>query len=145
MDLDRIHGFSHQIQGLFVLIVPALALLPICLIPKFQGLTWHRRVNTTAKALAVTGILSVLVGGLLDGWSSSIIVNRKSSCLSNMKQLGIGVLMYAQNWDEHFPPSNKWGDLAAPHLGSGEHDDLFKCPKATLPFGYGFNRAMDRV
>ena len=33
---------------------------------------------------------------------------RTAMCLSHMNQVGKGIIMYAQDWDEQFPPANAW-------------------------------------
>ncbi|MGC8832728.1 MAG: DUF3352 domain-containing protein, partial [Armatimonadota bacterium] len=33
---------------------------------------------------------------------------RQATCMSNMKQLALAMLQYAQDWDEKLPPANRW-------------------------------------
>ena len=35
---------------------------------------------------------------------------------SNMKQLGLGLLQYTQDYDENFPPANGWHDAVYPYV-----------------------------
>jgi prepilin-type N-terminal cleavage/methylation domain-containing protein len=49
------------------------------------------------------------------------------ACLSNTKQLGVGVLMYSQDYDEHFPPAEKWMTVSVPYI---KNPALFLCPTA---------------
>jgi prepilin-type processing-associated H-X9-DG protein len=62
-----------------------------------------------------------------------------------MTQLARGVVAYAQDWDEHFPPADKWGDFISKRPELAGNSNLFKCPAADSRFGYGFNRALDRI
>jgi len=44
---------------------------------------------------------------------------RQTSCLSNMKQLGMGALMYAQDHGNMYPPAPSWLAEIQPYLPSG--------------------------
>lgn len=52
------------------------------------------------------------------------------ACLSNMKDLGRSALMYAQDYDEHFPPAEKWMTLTMPYTHPQVNNTLFRCPTA---------------
>ena len=68
-----------------------------------------------------------------------------SQCLSNIKQLSIGALMYAQDNDERLPASASWAsaiepkprETATPYSYAGI--DPFRCPAAESPASYGMN------
>ena len=60
-----------------------------------------------------------------------------TTCISNSKQLGLGLLMYATDFDDRLPPAQSWRTLSLPYLRSND----FQCPKASTPWSYGFNRA----
>jgi prepilin-type processing-associated H-X9-DG protein len=47
------------------------------------------------------------------------------SCLSNAKQLGLGVLMYVQDYDERFP--RKSDSFKSPILPYVKNEDIFRC------------------
>lgn len=47
-------------------------------------------------------------------------------CQSNLKQLSLGVLMYAQDHNDEFPPPDKWMDSILPYIKDPE---LLKCPR----------------
>jgi prepilin-type processing-associated H-X9-DG protein len=55
-----------------------------------------------------------------------------------LKQLALGVLMYAQDWKEQFPPADRWMDDTWPYV---RQDAVFRCPMAPRReiFSYGFN------
>jgi prepilin-type processing-associated H-X9-DG protein len=64
----------------------------------------------------------------------------QASCASNLKQLAIGMLMYAQDYDEHFPPAERWSELIYPYV---KNEQVFRCPgDPKLECGYAFNRAL---
>jgi prepilin-type processing-associated H-X9-DG protein len=49
-----------------------------------------------------------------------------AACLSNMKQLGLAAMMYAQDWDETLP-SEEWPQQLQPYL---KNTQVLKCPSA---------------
>jgi len=63
-----------------------------------------------------------------------------TDCLSNLKQLGLGILMYAQDHDETLPHADKWCDELMPYL---KNEEILRCPQAPeLECGYAFNVAL---
>jgi prepilin-type processing-associated H-X9-DG protein len=48
------------------------------------------------------------------------------SCMSNMRQLGLGLLMYAQDYDERLPNSLEWPAVLLPYVRG---ESLFHCPQ----------------
>lgn len=64
---------------------------------------------------------------------------RAISCLSNIKQQGLGLMMYAQDYDEKLPPKDaKWMDVLVPYT---KEEKVFHCPSLKSPddFGYAFS------
>lgn len=62
---------------------------------------------------------------------------RQSNCLANLKQLGLGAMMYAQDHDETLPDADRWMDQLEPYI---ENEALLKCPAALdLEYGYAMN------
>lgn len=43
---------------------------------------------------------------------------RQVSCMSNLKQLAVGNLMYVQDYDEHFPIASTWQENMTPYTKS---------------------------
>lgn len=64
-----------------------------------------------AICLIVLLILAVLFPVYGDRGAGSA---RKSASISNAKQVALGMIMYAADWDEHLPPSNHWEDRLYP-------------------------------
>jgi len=68
------------------------------------------RVNVLPKAftlielLVVIAIISILAAILFPVFARARENARRSSCMSNLKQMGLGILMYTQDYDEKFPP-----------------------------------------
>lgn len=68
---------------------------------------------------------------------------RKTTCMANVKQLNLGLMMYVQDFDEVSPPAAKWSDAI---FGYIKAPLIFNCPahSTTLP-GYALNRQVDRI
>jgi prepilin-type N-terminal cleavage/methylation domain-containing protein len=116
---------------------------------------------TLIELLVVIAIIAILAAILFPVFAQAREQARKTSCLSNVKQLGLGVLMYTQDYDETPPyayrpdPQGKgwWGDVIDPYIkmrgaGAGQGDPhgaaFWHCPDDTLTFepgtpSYGVN------
>lgn len=62
-----------------------------------------RRGFTLIELLVVIAIIAILAAILFPVFARAREQARKTSCLSNEKQLGLGFLMYAQDYDEFLP------------------------------------------
>jgi prepilin-type N-terminal cleavage/methylation domain-containing protein/prepilin-type processing-associated H-X9-DG protein len=62
-----------------------------------------RRGFTLIELLVVIAIIAILAAILFPVFAQAREAARKASCISNLKQIGMGVLMYAQDYDEEFP------------------------------------------
>ncbi len=66
--------------------------------------------------------------------------SQQRSCLANLKQLGLGVMMYAQDNDQKLPDAGKWRDQILPYT---QNEQIFKCPAAPdLECAYAMNAAL---
>src|SRR6478752_2704274 len=66
---------------------------------------------TLIELLVVIAIIAILAAILFPVFAQARDQARKTTCLSNMKQLGLGVMMYLQDYDELFPTSGaSWWD-----------------------------------
>jgi prepilin-type N-terminal cleavage/methylation domain-containing protein/prepilin-type processing-associated H-X9-DG protein len=61
---------------------------------------------TLVELLVVIGIIAVLVGLLLPSLARARENARRTQCLSNLRQLGAGMMMYAQEHKGRLPNSN---------------------------------------
>lgn len=121
------------------------------------GVLALRRINESAgkfagQSMAVAGIVASVVGAvclvaivasttnLFDRYH---LKSTNTTCISNEKQLVIGVLMYSQDYDEHYPRVANWNDGIFPYI---KNTTVFSCPSAgsTVP-NYGMNRALDGI
>jgi prepilin-type N-terminal cleavage/methylation domain-containing protein len=89
----------------------------------------RRPAFTLIELLVVIAIIAILAAILFPVFASARENARKITCVSNLKQLGTSVLMYAQDYDENLPnnyagkkDTNLWSDLA----GSGLMDPYLK-------------------
>ncbi len=96
--------------------------------------------NSPITKLACTLTLLVASLGAVHAVKESAKEDNAKTCMSNQKQLALGFLMYAQDYDEKFPPANRWADGTTPYLKSKA---VYNCPEVK-EFGYAFSTAMSR-
>jgi prepilin-type processing-associated H-X9-DG protein len=71
----------------------------------------------------------------------SAVVTR-SQCLDHMKSLALAMLMYVQDYDELFPPADKWCDVTYPYVKGWE---FYRCPADAAQFSYAMNHKLSRL
>jgi prepilin-type N-terminal cleavage/methylation domain-containing protein/prepilin-type processing-associated H-X9-DG protein len=76
-----------------------------------------RKGFTLIELLVVIAIIAILAAILFPVFAQAREKARSASCLSNLKQLGLGMTMYAQDYDETFPQW-QWDH----HYSSGSTD-----------------------
>jgi prepilin-type N-terminal cleavage/methylation domain-containing protein/prepilin-type processing-associated H-X9-DG protein len=96
---------------------------------------------TLIELLIVIAIIAVLAAILFPVFSQAKESAKKSSCLSNSKQLGLGILLYAGDAEEVLPPTQNgdsvlWPDLLEPYVKSKK---VRVCPDDTATNSYGLN------
>ena len=72
-----------------------------------------RRAFTLIELLVVIAIIAILAAILFPVFAQAREKARTTSCLSNMKQTALGVMMYVQDYDETMMPS-KIANVASP-------------------------------
>ncbi|MCX6366642.1 MAG: DUF1559 domain-containing protein [Armatimonadetes bacterium] len=92
----------------------------------------RRRVAfTLIELLVVIAIIAILAAILFPVFAQARAKARQTSCLSNLKQVGTGLMMYTQDYDEVLPANStlgtngitdpRWPDAATAHsAGLGE-------------------------
>ncbi len=92
-----------------------------------------RKGFTLIELLVVIAIIAILAAILFPAFAKARESARRASCSSNMKQMGLAILQYAQEYDEHYPMryqgpkdhEHGWNQTVQPYLKSV---DLFRCP-----------------
>src|SRR5690349_17383723 len=64
---------------------------------------------TLIELLVVIAIIAILAAILFPVFAQARDKPRQASCLSNQKQLALGILQYTQDYDEIFPIGHKQG------------------------------------
>ncbi|MEO7719030.1 MAG: DUF1559 domain-containing protein [Capsulimonas sp.] len=91
----------------------------------------RRKAFTLIELLVVIAIIAILAAILFPVFAKAREKARQISCLSNLKQLGLGMLQYNQDSDESFPRSNcppdrdNWAQVIYPYVKSM---NVYKCP-----------------
>jgi prepilin-type N-terminal cleavage/methylation domain-containing protein/prepilin-type processing-associated H-X9-DG protein len=101
-----------------------------------RGISW--RGFTLIELLVVIAIIAVLAAILFPVFARARENARRTSCQSNLKQIGLGLLQYTQDYDETLTLSfygssgdsnnagnYKWMDAIFPYVKS---EQLFTCP-----------------
>jgi prepilin-type N-terminal cleavage/methylation domain-containing protein/prepilin-type processing-associated H-X9-DG protein len=102
---------------------------------------------TLIELLVVIAIIAILAAILFPVFAQAKEAAKKTGCLSNQKQIGLGVTMYIGDYDDTYPmdqytsptyDQTRWFDMIYPYIKNGEkfaHNNrasgsggLFQCP-----------------
>jgi prepilin-type N-terminal cleavage/methylation domain-containing protein/prepilin-type processing-associated H-X9-DG protein len=95
-----------------------------------------KRGFTLIELLVVIAIIAILAAILFPVFAKAREKARQASCSSNVKQLMLAILMYAQDYDEKLPSNAygvagitySWTDVILPYI---KNDQIFSCPSAS--------------
>ena len=93
---------------------------------------------TLIELLVVIAIIAILAAILFPVFAQARAKARQTACLSNMRQIGTSIMMYVQDYDETYPPSQvnidppapansvmSWPTLIFPYV---KNEGIFVCP-----------------
>ena len=101
-----------------------------------SSLRYRNSGFTLIELLVVIAIIAILASILFPVFARARENARRSSCSSNMKQIGLGIMQYTQDYDERMPAGRMavsglddqggaWPCLLQPYVKSYE---VFRCP-----------------
>jgi prepilin-type N-terminal cleavage/methylation domain-containing protein/prepilin-type processing-associated H-X9-DG protein len=107
--------------------------------PGEKNLSRHESGFTLIELLVVIAIIALLAAILFPVFARARENGRRAGCQSNLKQLGLGILQYTQDYDEKLPLGNTnfgwagqtyyaatgWGGMIYPYVKSTQ---VFTCP-----------------
>lgn len=109
-------------------------------VPGASAFTNRASAFTLIELLVVIAIIAILAAILFPVFAKARDKARQATCQSNMKQIGLGILQYAQDADETLPPASfkngsfvtGWDLMSAAYMGSGVRrggtPGIFLCP-----------------
>jgi prepilin-type N-terminal cleavage/methylation domain-containing protein/prepilin-type processing-associated H-X9-DG protein len=112
-----------------------------------HGTVVRTRGFTLIELLVVIAIISVLAAILFPVFARARENARRASCQSNLKQISLGIMMYAQDYDETYPLGGtaevidgagdkvRWRLLVQPYVKSTQ---IFQCPSMEVRLDQGF-------
>ncbi len=117
------------------------------------------RAFTLIELLVVIAIIAILAAILFPVFAQAREKARATSCLSNAKQIGLGLHMYLQDYDERFVPTRQsdptdicgaggsaingtqWNAIIQPYL---KNTQIFVCPSDSTGPGTGVSQSRKR-
>ena len=93
-----------------------------------------RTAFTLIELLVVIAIIAILAAILFPVFAQARERARQAACLSNCKQIGLAVMMYAEDYDQAYPlyvhaPNHDqwWYETIQPYV---KNKQVFVCPSA---------------
>jgi prepilin-type N-terminal cleavage/methylation domain-containing protein/prepilin-type processing-associated H-X9-DG protein len=104
-------------------------------------MTKPRNGFTLIELLVVIAIIAILAAILFPVFAQAREKARQATCVSNLKQIGTGMMMYTQDYDERYPifsfancrPGYDaiWTNELLPYT---KNEQIFVCPSITPPY-----------
>ena len=83
-------------------------------------------ISGIAVPVAALPIVAMLMGIMMPALVRARSMGQRAVCMSNLKQLGVATMMYAENNKEQYPTTDKWCDLLGPYYGN--NSKVLICP-----------------
>ena len=94
-----------------------------------------RKAFTLIELLVVIAIIAILAAILFPVFARARENARRASCMSNLKQIGLGFMMYVQDYDETYPRSFYYTDEATdPNWGNSTSGNYMFWMQAVYPY-----------
>lgn len=105
---------------------------------------------TLIELLVVIAIIAILAAILFPVFAQAREKARATTCLSNSKQMGLAMMMYAQDYNESYPqgwyagpPEAWWLTLIQPYVKDKDQGGLRSCPSAaSTNWAYSMNDSL---
>jgi prepilin-type N-terminal cleavage/methylation domain-containing protein/prepilin-type processing-associated H-X9-DG protein len=104
-----------------------------------------KKAFTLIELLVVIAIIAILAAILFPVFAQAKEAAKKTSCLSNNRQLGIGIMMYLNDNDDRYPGNDQWvpsptnsnpGDPRMPYdlmiMPYVKNEKIFSCPSDSV-------------
>jgi len=119
----------------------------------------EKRAFTLIELLVVIAIIAILAAILFPVFAQAREKAKATSCLSNAKQIGLGLHMYLQDYDEKFVATrwsdvtdacgvggtaingSQWNVMIQPYI---KNTQIFACPSDSTPPGTGVSQSRKR-
>jgi prepilin-type processing-associated H-X9-DG protein len=83
-------------------------------------------ITGIAVPVAALPIVAMLMGIMMPALVRARSMGQRAVCMSNLKQLGVSTMMYAENNKGQYPTTDKWCDLLGPYYGN--NSNVLICP-----------------
>jgi prepilin-type N-terminal cleavage/methylation domain-containing protein/prepilin-type processing-associated H-X9-DG protein len=103
----------------------------------------NRHAFTLIELLVVIAIIAILAAILFPVFARARENARRTSCASNLKQIGLGVMMYVQDYDETYPSADRYLSGSTGNITYWYYDidpyvknfQSFVCPSSSQGYG----------